>query len=237
MSTPSFRALVVDDESIVRMTVAMALKQEDFDCETAIDGVDALQKISQHTFDLLITDLQMPKKHGCALAFEVLKLNAVPVIVVHSSIDNPQLIKDLITRGVEDVVCKPTNYATLAAKLNGLVQRYHSARGHAGQRLTNRFTDDLIEARSLSSTQPLQMSPIAIELLMLLKNNEPDAKSLSVAIAKDSILAAILIKAANSSTGLVVRRTISSLEEAIARIGTNRAMEIINKYTPNPAAT
>ena len=87
------------------MTVAMALKQEDFDCETAIDGVDALQKISQHTFDLLITDLQMPKKHGCALAFEVLKLNAVPVIVVHSSIDNPQLIKDLITRGVEDVVC------------------------------------------------------------------------------------------------------------------------------------
>ena len=81
------------------------------------------------------------------------------------------------------------------------------------------------------------MSPIAIELLMLLKNNEPDAKSLSVAIAKDSILAAILIKAANSSTGLVVRRTISSLEEAIARIGTNRAMEIINKYTPNPAAT
>jgi len=118
-----FRALVVDDDAVVRRMVSFALQQEGFQCETAIDGEQALTRLAQEPYDLLVTDLRMPNKHGHALAVDVLAGELRPTIIVHSSVDDARLTKDLIIRGVDDVVYKPTNYEALAAKAKGMVIR------------------------------------------------------------------------------------------------------------------
>lgn len=123
MVLQTFRSLVVDDESISRQTVGFALIQEGFSCVYAADGEEALRRIAVEQFDLVVTDLRMPNKNGHVLAVQLLKQEKRPLIVVHSSVDDPRLTKDLLFRGVDDIVYKPTNYATFAAKMKSLVER------------------------------------------------------------------------------------------------------------------
>jgi CheY-like chemotaxis protein len=126
MSTQQLKALVVDDDSIVRRMLVFALGKEEFACSQAADGVEALAKLHGERFDLLVTDLQMPGKHGHALAVEILAGENRPVIVVHSSLDDPRLVKDLMARGVDDFIQKPTNYGAFAAKIKAVIQRRKS---------------------------------------------------------------------------------------------------------------
>ena len=58
------RILVVDDESINLKNIDHALKQEGYEIETASGGGEAVEKISRHHFDLIISDLKMPEVDG-----------------------------------------------------------------------------------------------------------------------------------------------------------------------------
>lgn len=123
MSKARFRAIVVDDDPIVQKTVTFALQQQGFQCDQAAAGNHALKQLAEHTYDVVVTDLRMPNGHGHALATEILKCQVRPLIVVHSSIENPQIMEDLIALGVDDIVEKPTNYEMFAAKLSAMVAR------------------------------------------------------------------------------------------------------------------
>ena len=61
--------LIVDDDSVTRGLLSRVLKphSEDFQVLTAVDGVDAVQKIKSQKIDLVITDLQMPNMDGFGL--------------------------------------------------------------------------------------------------------------------------------------------------------------------------
>ena len=63
------KILVVDDEEIIRKTIRIHLGKMGYELKEAIDGVDALKKLGEEKFDLLICDILMPKKNG----WEVLK--------------------------------------------------------------------------------------------------------------------------------------------------------------------
>ncbi|MEX2188365.1 MAG: HDOD domain-containing protein [Pirellulales bacterium] len=127
MLVNKYKALVVDDDPIARKTVGFALEQENFHCAYAANGDDALKWMASGQFDLVVTDLRMPHKHGHALAVELLARKNRPVVAIHTSVDDPKLTKDLLARGVDDVVYKPTNYATFAVKMNALVRRRNKA--------------------------------------------------------------------------------------------------------------
>lgn len=60
--------LVVDDEPNLLRTLAMGLRMEGFDVETAQSARIALQKLAERTFDVAIVDLMMPETHGLDLA-------------------------------------------------------------------------------------------------------------------------------------------------------------------------
>ena len=118
-----FRALVVDDDSIVRRMVMFALTQEGFVCDSATNGEHALARMGERKYDLLVTDLRMPNKNGHALSVGILENASRPVIMVHTSVQEPRLTRDLIFRGVDDVVYKPANYELFSAKARGFVER------------------------------------------------------------------------------------------------------------------
>ena len=59
--------MTVDDSASVRQMVAFALKQNGYEVIEAVDGVDALSKLSAKKVDLLLTDLNMPKLDGIEL--------------------------------------------------------------------------------------------------------------------------------------------------------------------------
>ena len=106
MSAAPFQALIVDDEMIARRMVMWALSNEDFRCTPAVDGADALEKIKHTDYDLIVTDLRMPNMDGHAMVVELMANSTrhVPMIVAHSSLEDPVMTKDLMIRGVDDVI-------------------------------------------------------------------------------------------------------------------------------------
>lgn len=77
--------LLVDDELHVAQILGRRLAREGYDINTARDGVEALSLIAEHTPDLVISDLQMPRMDGINLALKLAEdpmLRAVPIILL-----------------------------------------------------------------------------------------------------------------------------------------------------------
>ena len=79
------RILVVDDEPDVRNFLATCIEDAGFQVETAIDGVDALEKIRSHPPDLMTLDMVMPRKSGLKVIKELRaeeRFKQLPIIVI-----------------------------------------------------------------------------------------------------------------------------------------------------------
>ncbi|OIO63911.1 MAG: response regulator [Candidatus Marinimicrobia bacterium CG1_02_48_14] len=103
--------LVADDSSTVRKFVSFSLALENFQIITAVDGMDALEKISRNTVDLAIVDLNMPNMDGFELIRAIRNspdLKTLPVIILSSetSEKSKQLGRDA---GADAYLEKPFN--------------------------------------------------------------------------------------------------------------------------------
>ncbi|MBF0097293.1 MAG: response regulator [Magnetococcales bacterium] len=77
--------MTVDDSSSVRQMVGLTLKGEGYQVVEAVDGKDALGKVSGATIDMVITDLNMPNMDGITLIRELRKLPAfkfTPIVML-----------------------------------------------------------------------------------------------------------------------------------------------------------
>lgn len=88
---PAATILVVDDEELIRWSLAEHLRGEGFEVIEAEDGIDCLEKVEQRSPDLIITDLKMPRMDGMeALRRLREREEEVPVIVLtaHGAVDS-----------------------------------------------------------------------------------------------------------------------------------------------------
>lgn len=67
------KILVVDDSSTIRKMVSLTLKKAKHISVTAEDGVDGFKKAEQEAFDLIITDINMPRLDGLQLCKQLRK--------------------------------------------------------------------------------------------------------------------------------------------------------------------
>jgi DNA-binding response OmpR family regulator len=135
MSDNSYRALVVDDESIVRKMTIHALEREGFLCDAADSGFAAEHMAESNRYDVVVTDLRMPNGHGHALATELLALENPPLVMVVTSMAEPRLVKDLIGCGVDSIDFKPLHQELYAAKVKAMVDRHRGIRINYLERL------------------------------------------------------------------------------------------------------
>jgi CheY-like chemotaxis protein len=76
------KAIVVDDNDLVRPTVAFMLRALDFHVTEARSGKDALRLLSETEFDLVLTDLFMPEFDGLELILEIKKMSLKTSVVL-----------------------------------------------------------------------------------------------------------------------------------------------------------
>jgi len=108
--------LVVDDDPAARELVCRALSRLGYSCMSASDGREALEFAADHLFDLVITDLDMPRMGGLAL-IERLRLDGpeIPVVIMTAYADVDSAQRALRLR-VSDYLVKPfDNLAELQA--------------------------------------------------------------------------------------------------------------------------
>ncbi|MCA1971138.1 MAG: response regulator [Rhizobium sp.] len=86
----SAHILTVDDSASIRMTTKIALSNAGYTVTEAVDGADGIAKLSAGTFDLIVTDLNMPNMDGLTMIRELRKMPAhtgVPVIFLTTESD------------------------------------------------------------------------------------------------------------------------------------------------------
>ncbi|MCD6459822.1 response regulator [bacterium] len=117
------RILVVDDSQTVRTLLSFILKSNGFDVESAINGVDALEKIYKDEFDLVVCDVNMPKMDGLTL-IKVLRLQDIyrelPIIVVSTEESDEDKQKGM-EAGANVYLVKPTEPTNLLANISMLI--------------------------------------------------------------------------------------------------------------------
>lgn len=105
-----YRILVVEDSVTLRTMMTHLIQKEGYQVTTAVNGVEALQKLQEEEYDLVISDVDMPKMNGFTLTEKMKSLNRtkhVPVILV-TALDSPQDIEYGFLIGAYAYVSKRT---------------------------------------------------------------------------------------------------------------------------------
>ncbi len=119
------RILVAEDSEPVRDLLCEYLRSQGHDVVPARDGAAAMELLEAGEFDLVMTDIEMPRANGFELIERLRKDpggHAIPVIVIsgHSELDG---IAHCIKMGAEDYLPKPFNRVILKARVRRLPRK------------------------------------------------------------------------------------------------------------------
>ncbi len=109
--------LAVDDSASMRQMVSFTLKGAGFDVVEAVDGVDALSKAKGQSFNLVITDVNMPNMDGISLIRELRGLPAfkfTPLLMLTTESGNDKKQQGKMA-GATGWIVKPFNPDQLLA--------------------------------------------------------------------------------------------------------------------------
>lgn len=110
-------ALVVDDEEDLRLLMQMTLKHLQVDCVTAENVQQAKQKLAEHSFNLCLTDLNLPDGNGIELVQYINQHHAGLPVAVISAYGNMDIAIAALKAGAFDFVSKPIQQEHLKALL------------------------------------------------------------------------------------------------------------------------
>lgn len=117
------RILLVDDESDIRGQLGAMLSGQKYIVETAADGEEALDKIFDQSFDLIILDIMLPKRDGLSVLRELRNAdNRTPVLMLTARHEIDDKIEGL-DQGADDYLAKPFSTAELLARVRALLRR------------------------------------------------------------------------------------------------------------------
>ncbi|HOE97536.1 MAG TPA: sigma-54 dependent transcriptional regulator [Candidatus Sumerlaeota bacterium] len=101
------RVLVVDDEWSIRDVLSNILQSEGFEVETAQDGDEAIALLEDKLYDLVITDLKMPRVHGMEVLRHLSKLNVHTLGIVATGYGSIESAVEALRLGAFDYITKP----------------------------------------------------------------------------------------------------------------------------------
>ncbi|MCB1178417.1 MAG: response regulator [Leptospiraceae bacterium] len=113
------KILITEDDESIRFTIATYLKILNYETHEAENGLEAIEKLEQdkNGFNVLLTDLDMPKMGGRELIEKIKDVHPELVIMVITSHDESDVIIDIMKKGVFDYVIKPVNKNDLVLKV------------------------------------------------------------------------------------------------------------------------
>ncbi len=116
------KILVVDDEEIIRESLSFVLKKEGYLVEEAENGKVAYDKIVESSFDVVITDLEMPGMKGIQLVEEIQKLNIQTSIIIITAYGSLDTAISALRNGASDYILKPIEFDEILIKIKKLFE-------------------------------------------------------------------------------------------------------------------
>ncbi|RDC57882.1 response regulator [Pedobacter chinensis] len=118
------KVLIVDSEILINKFLESRLTKENINVDVAFDGIQAVEKIQNEKYDLILTDLMLPYVTGIELIMKIKKSenNQGTPVVVLSSLSAEDVIVDVLAIGAQDYIIKPFSINVVLAKIKQLIQ-------------------------------------------------------------------------------------------------------------------
>lgn len=115
--------LLVEDEENLHETLKLNLEMEGYEVSSAFNGTEALKKIANEYFDLIIMDIMLPEVDGIAVTESVrVNNNEVPILMLSAKNAGSDRVLGL-KKGADDYLTKPFNLEELLLRVEKLINK------------------------------------------------------------------------------------------------------------------
>jgi two-component system alkaline phosphatase synthesis response regulator PhoP len=172
--------LIVEDEENLREALKLNLELEGYEVSTASTGLEALKKLENEFFHLVIMDIMLPEIDGISVTETVrLQNNDVPILIVSAKSSSADRVLGL-KKGADDYLIKPFNLEELLLRVQKLIEK--NKRINTGSSISsydfggNHIDFKAQQARTFRGEQ-IELSKKEVMLLKLLIENKNEVVS------------------------------------------------------------
>ncbi len=134
------RVLIVDDEEKFSEPLAERLTLRDYDVTTSQSGEDAVVKIKQYNYDVVVLDVLMPGMSGTETLREIKKIKPLTEIIMLTGHATVETAVEGMRLGATDFLMKPCETEDLIPK----IQKAHDRKVEQEERIREAKTKDII---------------------------------------------------------------------------------------------
>ncbi|MCL6099527.1 MAG: sigma-54 dependent transcriptional regulator [Bacteroidetes bacterium] len=150
----SAKILIVDDEKPIRDSLKMVLDEEGFSTEVAADGEEALQKIQEINFDIVVTDIKMPKLDGMQLLESASKISPETFFIIMTAYASVKTAIDALRQGAFDYLIKPVEFDDLIIRIKRLI--HYKQMALENKTLRQRISSDTGFTNLIGKSEPMK---------------------------------------------------------------------------------
>lgn len=178
------KLLIVDDEAMIRQVLCEYAEFEGYETDEAENGMDAIIKCRQTTYDLIIMDIMMPKLDGFSAVKEIKKIADTPVLML--SARNEEYDKLFgFELGVDDYVVKPFSPKEVMARISAIIKRRTTSNSTQNDNDVLKFQGLEVDMKGRNvfvDGEKVDLTPKEYELLFYMVTNK------GIALSREKLL-------------------------------------------------
>ncbi|CDF59296.1 response regulator transcription factor [Thermobrachium celere] len=166
-----YRILIVDDEENLVKGIKYNLELDNYSVDVSYDGEDALRKISENIYNLIILDIMLPKIDGLTLLKKIRERSSVPVIMLTAKGEDEDKVLGF-EYGADDYLTKPFNILELRARIKALLRRTYDIVANKGDIIKSGDIMIDVPSRKVNiAGKPVDLTSKEFDILFLLVTN------------------------------------------------------------------
>ena len=168
MTKPSI--LIVDDEENLLEALKLNLELEGYEISTAADGAEALRKVDQEYFDLIVLDVMLPELDGISVCENIrIKNLDMPILMLSAKTSSADRVMGL-KKGADDYLTKPFNLEELLLRVRKLIEKNKKLQDKSTVGETYTFGENSIDFGAQTARNARgEVIPLSKKEAMLLK--------------------------------------------------------------------
>lgn len=107
--------LIVDDNVSLCRAMSLFLKRKGYTVATASDGIQALERVKESPFDVILMDVKMPLADGVETYRKITKIRPQAVVVMMSAYAVEDVVQQVLEEGARGIIYKPPDIERLVA--------------------------------------------------------------------------------------------------------------------------
>ena len=189
------KILVVDDEKLIVKGISFSLQADGMEVDAAYDGEEALRKIKEKNYDMVLLDVMLPKMSGMDVCQAVREFSDVPIIMLTAKGEDMDKIL-AFDNGVDDYLTKPFNILEVKARIKAILRRNQKNQREPETNASLSAGDlslDIESRRVMLGEREINLTAKEFDILVLLMKNP------NKVFSREQLLSAIWENKANEA--------------------------------------